>query len=106
MVNNVRDIETDRRAGKRTVAVRLGRLRARRLYAATIALAFLVTIVIVVTSGKPWMFLALLAAPMGPPLLRTVGTRTDGPSLNGALAGTGRLLAAFSLMLSAGLLLS
>ena len=106
MVNNVRDIETDRRAGKRTVAVRLGRLRARRLYAATIALAFLVTIVIVVTSGKPWMLLALLAAPMGPPLLRTVGTRTDGPSLNAALAGTGRLLAVFAVLLSVGILLS
>ena len=33
-------------------------------------------------------------------------TRTDGPSLNEALAGTGRLLAVFSLLLSAGILLS
>ena len=41
-----------------------------------------------------------------PPLVRTVSTRTDGPSLNGALARTGRLLAVFSLLLSAGLLLS
>ena len=29
VVNNVRDLETDRRAGKRTLAVRLGRARAR-----------------------------------------------------------------------------
>ena len=36
----------------------------------------------------------------------TVSTRTDGPSLNAALAGTGRLLAVFSLLLSAGILLS
>src|SRR5947209_14081182 len=40
VVNNVRDIETDRRAGKRTLAVKLGRERARRLYAAMIAVAF------------------------------------------------------------------
>jgi len=37
MVNNVRDLETDRRAGKRTLAVRLGRVRARDLYTAVVA---------------------------------------------------------------------
>ena len=36
VVNNVRDIETDRRAGKRTLAVRIGRRRARALYAALV----------------------------------------------------------------------
>jgi 1,4-dihydroxy-2-naphthoate octaprenyltransferase len=106
MVNNIRDIETDRRAGKRTLAVRLGRLGARRLFAASVAVALVATIAIAVAEGKPWLLLALIAAPMAPPLLRTVGTRTDGPSLNAALAGTGRLLAAYSLLLSAGLLLS
>ena len=40
VVNNVRDIETDRRVGKRTLAVRLGRERTRRLYALLIAAAF------------------------------------------------------------------
>src|SRR5206468_5785815 len=39
VVNNVRDVDTDRRAGKRTLAVRLGRLRARRLYAAMVLIA-------------------------------------------------------------------
>ena len=46
------------------------------------------------------------ALPLAPPLVRTVLTRTDGPSLNGALADTGRLLAVFSLLLAAGVLLS
>src|SRR3982751_2664708 len=41
VVNNVRDLETDRRAGKRTLAVRLGRERTRRLYAAMLAAAYL-----------------------------------------------------------------
>ena len=40
VVNNVRDIETDRRAGKRTLAVRLGRERTRVLFTAMVALAF------------------------------------------------------------------
>ena len=52
------------------------------------------------------MLLALLAAPIAVPLTRIVRSRTDGPSLNQALAKTGMLLALFSLLLSAGLLAS
>ncbi len=48
----------------------------------------------------------LLAAPMVHRPLTAVMTRTDGPALNGALAGTGALLAAFSLLLTLGLLLA
>ena len=107
VVNNVRDVDTDRRAGKRTLAVRLGRLRARRLYAVMVLLALLVPIPIWAAGGlSAWILLSLLAAPLAPPLVRTVGTRTDGASLNAALAGTGRLLAVYSLLLSAGILLS
>src|SRR5207248_11604760 len=46
VVNNVRDIDTDRRAGKRTLAVRLGRDRARRLYVACLVVAFAVVPVV------------------------------------------------------------
>jgi 1,4-dihydroxy-2-naphthoate polyprenyltransferase len=107
MVNNTRDIDTDRRARKRTLAVRLGRPRARRLYAFTLLLAYLAVALIVVTGeGEAWLGLSWLSAPLAPALVRTVATRTDGPSLNSALAGTGRLLAAFALLLSVGLLLS
>jgi len=107
VVNNVRDVDTDRRAGKRTLAVRLGRLRARRLYAVMVLLALLVPIPIWAAGGlSAWILLSLLAAPLAPPLVRTVGTRTDGASLNAALAGTGRLLAVYSLLLSAGILLA
>jgi 1,4-dihydroxy-2-naphthoate polyprenyltransferase len=104
MVNNIRDVDTDRRAGKRTLAVRLGRDRARRVFIYTIGLAFGATIGN--ASTEPWLLLALPAFLLAPPLVRTVRTRTDGPSLNAALAGTGRLLAVYSLLLSAGLLLS
>jgi 1,4-dihydroxy-2-naphthoate polyprenyltransferase len=107
VVNNVRDIETDRRAGKRTLAVRLGRLAARRLYAAMLAVAFVAPVVIWIAGGlSAWLLLSLAALPLAPPLVRTVGTRTDGPALNGALAGTGRLLGIFSVLLAAGVLLS
>jgi 1,4-dihydroxy-2-naphthoate octaprenyltransferase len=107
VVNNVRDIETDRRAGKRTLAVRLGRLRARRLYAVMIVLSYLAPVVIWAAGGLTYcVMLPLLSAPLAVPLMRTVGTRTDGASLNAALAGTGRLLAVYSVLLAAGILLS
>ena len=107
VVNNVRDIETDRRVGKRTLAVRLGRLRTRRLYATMIVVAYLAPIVIWVAGGLSFcILLTLLSAPLAVPLIRSVGARTDGASLNEALAGTGRLLAVYSLLLAAGVLLS
>jgi 1,4-dihydroxy-2-naphthoate octaprenyltransferase len=105
VVNNVRDIDTDRRAGKRTLAVKLGRERARGLFAGMVLVAFLVPVALV-PALSPWLLLVLAAVPLVPPLVRTVRTRSDGPALNGALAGTGRLLAVFSLLLSGGLLLS
>jgi 1,4-dihydroxy-2-naphthoate polyprenyltransferase len=107
VVNNVRDLETDRRAGKRTLAVKLGRPRARTLFAGMLALAFATPVAIPLAGGLSWwVLLALVALPLAPPLHRTVATRTDGPALNGALAATGRLLAVFSLLLSVGVLLS
>jgi 1,4-dihydroxy-2-naphthoate octaprenyltransferase len=106
MVNNIRDIDTDRRAGKRTLAVRLGRHRARRLFAAAAYVPFLWVTVVAAVAGMPWLLLVWLSAPLAPSLVRTVASRTDGPALNGALAHAGRLLAAFSVLLSAALLLS
>ena len=107
VVNNVRDLETDRRAGKRTLAVRLGRERTRVLYVAMVAGAF-VTAQIPWLAGSlsPWLLLALLAIPLALPVVRVVRTRSDGPALNGALAGTGQLQLAFCLLLSAGILAS
>jgi 1,4-dihydroxy-2-naphthoate octaprenyltransferase len=107
VVNNVRDLDTDRRAGKRTLAVKLGRERTRRLFAATLAVAFAVPLVVAAAGGLSWwLALTVLAWPLALPLVRTVLTRTDGDALNGALAATGALLAAFSVLLSAGVLLS
>jgi 1,4-dihydroxy-2-naphthoate octaprenyltransferase len=106
MVNNIRDVDTDRRAGKRTLAVRVGRDRARRVFEVTVTLPFLAVAVIAVVDSRPELLLALPAAVLVPSLVRTVSTRTDGPSLNAALGRCGALLALFSLLLSAGLLVS
>ena len=107
VVNNVRDLETDRRAGKRTLAVRLGRERTRRLYAALVYGSYVALGVGVAATGAPaWALLGGLSALLVPRPLRAVATRTDGPSLNAALAQTGMLLGAFSLLVTIGLLIA
>ena len=107
VVNNVRDLDTDRRAGKRTLAVKLGRRRARLLFAAMLAVSFAACVAIPLAGGLSWwVALPLLTLALVPSLYRTVVTHTDGPALNAALAGSGRLLAVFSLLLSTGILLS
>ena len=66
VVNNVRDVDTDRRAGKRTLAVKLGRDGARTLFDVMLVLAFLTPPVIVIAGGlSPWVLLSLLAAAAG-----------------------------------------
>ena len=106
VVNNVRDLDTDRQAGKRTLAVRLGRERTRRLFAAMVALAYLTALTPwLFGSLGPWVLLVFLTVPIAVPLVRTVSTRSDGPTLNEALARTGLLEFAFCVLLSAGVLI-
>jgi 1,4-dihydroxy-2-naphthoate octaprenyltransferase len=107
VVNNVRDLDTDRRAGKRTLAVRLGRERTRILYTAMVGAAFLLApLPWWLGSMTPWLLLPWLAIPLAVRLVKVVRTRTDGPTLNGALAKTGMLQLLFCLLFSAGILLS
>jgi len=107
VVNNVRDLETDRRAGKRTLAVRLGRARTQRAFAAIVYGAYALTpITWLFGPLDAWVLLPVLTLPLAAPVVRAVRTRTDGPSLNEALAGAGRLELAFCVLLSAGILLS
>ncbi|HXS33982.1 MAG TPA: 1,4-dihydroxy-2-naphthoate polyprenyltransferase, partial [Solirubrobacterales bacterium] len=106
VVNNVRDLETDRRAGKMTLAVRMGRHNAVVLYRSLVLGAFVVLPIALIAGGGSLLpLIGLLALPMAIGPMRAMTNRTDGPSLNGALAGTGALLAVFSLLVSAGLLL-
>jgi 1,4-dihydroxy-2-naphthoate polyprenyltransferase len=109
VVNNVRDLETDRRAGKRTLAVRLGRARARTLYVAMVYGAFVSALLPWLLGSdelSAWLALVVLALPLAVPVVAIVRSRTDGPSLNGALARTGMLQLVFCALLSAGILAS
>lgn len=107
MVNNIRDIDSDRRAAKRTLAVRLGRGRARSVFAAMVYVSYLLTPVTWLFGPlRAWVLLPWLTLPVAATIVRTVRNRTDGASLNQALAQTGLLQLAFCTVLSAGLLLS
>jgi 1,4-dihydroxy-2-naphthoate polyprenyltransferase len=105
VVNNVRDLETDRRAGKRTLAVRLGRPRTRTLFGLMVYAAYVVVVAMGI-AWSPWALIPLVSVPLAVGLVRLVRTHADGPTLNQALAGTGMLQLTFCLLLSAGILLS
>jgi 1,4-dihydroxy-2-naphthoate octaprenyltransferase len=112
VVNNLRDIPTDAAAGKRTLAVILGRRRTAGEYALLLAIAYAVPAVLVALGAGalvgPWSIavaLPLLTLPMAVPLLRAVRDFGEPRELNAALKGTARLDLAFSLLLAAGLVL-
>jgi 1,4-dihydroxy-2-naphthoate octaprenyltransferase len=105
VVNNVRDIETDRAAGKGTLAVRLGRRASRVQYALLVATAYAMPLLLWLAHVTSWLFwLPWLTAPLAFQLIRTVSTHADGPTLNRALKGTGRLHLLFGLLFAASLL--
>ena len=106
VVNNLRDLETDRAAGKRTLAVRLGRAGTQAEYAALLAVAYLTPPLLWLLGGlAPWTLLPWLTAPLAARLIRETRT-TTGRALNKTLGGTGQLELLYSILLTAGILLS
>ncbi|HEY5173159.1 MAG TPA: 1,4-dihydroxy-2-naphthoate polyprenyltransferase [Acidimicrobiia bacterium] len=101
LANNVRDVDTDRVSGKRTIAVRLGAERARGLYVACVVGALLA--VVACGAFVPTALLALLALPLAVAPVRAMLTRHDPPGLIAALIGTVRLQLVLAVLLAVGL---
>jgi len=102
-VNNLRDLPMDRKAGKKTLAVRFGRSFAVSEYLIAVVGAFLVPLALsIMTEDYRYSLLPVLLIFLAIPMMKTVASRTDGPSLNQALANTGLLLFAYSVVFSMG----
>ncbi len=105
VVNNLRDIETDRKAGKHTVAVRLGERGARAEYALLVTASYLVPLFLWLSGqASPWVLLAFLSAGKALAVWKLVAAQR-GRILNQALAGTGQVALLYGAAFALGLVL-
>jgi len=102
VVNNLRDIDSDRRIGKNTLAVRLGRRATAYEYAALMHLPFALSVVLALTREQPWLLAPLALLPWATTLAQRVAREPGGAWLNAALGATAKLGLAFALLLSLG----
>lgn len=106
VVNNLRDIEADRTAGKHTLAVRFGERGSRIQYLILLIASYLIVPALAIFEVLPWTsLLTWLSIPLGWRTWQVVRKQAGRP-LNEALAGTGRTTLAYSLLFFVGLLLS
>jgi 1,4-dihydroxy-2-naphthoate octaprenyltransferase len=104
VVNNLRDLETDRVVGKRTQAVLLGYWGTRLEYLGLLGLAYAVPVWFWLGEGfSPAVLLPLVTLPYAARVAGTVLSRTDGGALNPALERTAQLTAAFAVLFAVGL---
>lgn len=104
LANNLRDVDTDRVAGKRTLVVRIGVGNGRRLY--VFSLIGAIAAVVAIGVSHPWALLALGAAPLADEPVRLAATHSDAPSLVRVLVTTARFQIVLAALLSIGLALS
>jgi 1,4-dihydroxy-2-naphthoate polyprenyltransferase len=105
VVNNLRDLETDRAAGKRTLAVRIGRDATRWEFATLLAIAYLAPIGLLIAGmASGWVLIAWATAPVAATLARQVWV-VSGRALNPVLGGTARLCLWFGVTFAVGIVL-
>ncbi len=105
VVNNLRDIETDRAAGKKTLAVRFGERGAQVEYLLLVGLSYIIPLIMWLTgSSTPWVMLSWLSLPLVKSLVQLIMNEKGRP-LNQALAGTARLELVYAFLFSVGLVI-
>jgi 1,4-dihydroxy-2-naphthoate octaprenyltransferase len=101
IVNNLRDIQGDTLAGKRTLAVRLGDARSRLAYVLTVLVPFGCAALIAIY--RPFTLLVAVTLPLALIPVRSVRAGASGPALIKTLGQTGRLQLAFGVAFAIGL---
>ncbi len=102
-VNNLRDIETDRKSGKQTLAVRFGKDFAKIEYLVFVIAAALLPILIYgMAQDHRWILAAPVILLLAVPGIHAVFTKSDGPALNKTLAYTGVILLVYSIIFAIG----
>ncbi|MDA3031527.1 MAG: 1,4-dihydroxy-2-naphthoate polyprenyltransferase [Actinomycetota bacterium] len=104
VINNLRDIPTDREVGKKTLAVRLGDQRTRWFYVLLIAAAF-VFVVVAAATDRPSALIGLAAVPMAIVPTRAVLGGANGKALISVLGATGKLQLCVGVAVTLGLAL-
>ena len=106
VVNNLRDIESDRQTGKRTLAVIIGIRGSQIEYMLLLTGAYALPIILWISGRMPaWVLLPLMSLPAAVYLMRLIWKNPDGPILNQALAKTAALALGYSLLLAIGIIL-
>ena len=106
VLNNLRDIDTDRAAGKRTLATRIGLARTRYLLLVLTCAAFTVPIVVFMSHVTGWtVMLVHFAIPVAAPAVRSAFASTTPPVLVAALKRMAAAEVAFALLLAVGLVI-
>ena len=103
-VNNYRDIDTDKVAGKRTLSVKIGKANAILMYQLSLAMAFIVPIAIFAINLNLLSLLPLMLIPIGLKLIKSLKTKV-GIELNEVLAGSGKLVFLHGILTSIGFLI-
>lgn len=104
VVNNLRDLPTDRDAGKRTLAVRIGDRATRLQYLLFVVVAYAIVAGYASASGDRWLFLPFLSLPLALVATRKVTGGTSGRELNPMLKLSGQILLLYGVLLSIALL--
>ncbi|NNE70883.1 MAG: 1,4-dihydroxy-2-naphthoate polyprenyltransferase [Rhodothermales bacterium] len=107
LVNNIRDVDGDREAGKRTLIVRVGRPAGVWLFAGCVVVAALIPVgLLAMGSGRPGALAAAIILLPGSVLLDRLRTVTAPRDLNPVLGRTAQLLLAYAVIFSIGWLVS